>query len=170
MLAFRSKMWQTAAKGLRLRGIHSSAARLAAETAAAPGVSKVNLNFYSPYKIIASGQQVDMVTIPGVEGNFGVLPNHVPVIAQLRPGVVSVHDGNEVSNFFVSSGFAIVHKDRTDICTVEVAKTDELDSEAVKKGLAEYTAAATSASNEMDRLKAQVGVEVYSAMSAAIGV
>jgi F0F1-type ATP synthase epsilon subunit len=37
--------------------------------------------------------QIDQVVLPGVEGYFGVKANHVPYIAQLKPGVVELHDG-----------------------------------------------------------------------------
>lgn len=53
---------------------------------------------------------------------MGILPNHAPTVAQLRSGVVEVHDGEEKESYFVSSGFAFVHKDRTDVCAVEAVK------------------------------------------------
>lgn len=53
---------------------------------------------------------------------MGILPSHAPTVAQLRSGVVEVHDGDEKESYFVSSGFAFVHKDRTDVCAVEAVK------------------------------------------------
>lgn len=76
--------------------------------------------------------QVDLVLIPAVTGDFGVMPGHVPTVAQLRPGVISVHKelDKDVEKYFVSSGFAFVHNDSTaDVCAVEAVKLDDLDPE-----------------------------------------
>lgn len=64
----------------------------------------------------------DMVIVPASSGLMGILPSHAPTVAQLRSGVVEVHDGGEKESYFVSSGFAFVHKDRTDVCAVEAVK------------------------------------------------
>lgn len=63
-----------------------------------------------------------MVIVPASSGLMGILPSHAPTVAQLRSGVVEVHNGEEKESFFVSSGFAFVHKDRTDLCAVEAVK------------------------------------------------
>lgn len=80
--------------------------------------------------------QLEQVLLPGVEGYFGVKANHVPIIAQLQPGVVELHDGAEISKYFVSGGFAFVHPNSvTDICVLEAATLDQFDSTAVKQAL-----------------------------------
>lgn len=80
--------------------------------------------------------QLEQVLLPGVEGYFGVKANHVPIIAQLKPGVVELHDGTEITKFFVSGGFAFVHPNSTtDICVLEAATLDQFDTTAVKTAL-----------------------------------
>lgn len=82
--------------------------------------------------------QVDLVLLPAVTGDFGVMAGHVPTVAQLRPGVVTVHHEQDknIEKFFVSSGFAFVHADSsTDLCAVEAVKVEDLDPEAVRAGL-----------------------------------
>lgn len=78
-----------------------------------------------------------------------------------------------VSKYFVSSGFAFVHADSTtDVCAVEAVKLDELDPEAVRGGLQEYTAKLASVQAKGDDYEiaaAQIGVEVYSALNSAVG-
>ena len=76
--------------------------------------------------------------VPALTGDFGVMPGHVPTIAQLRPGVVTVHKtlDKEIEKYFVSSGFAFVHADSsTDVCAIEAVKLEDLDPEAVRSGL-----------------------------------
>ena len=99
----------------------------------------------------------------------------MPTVAELRPGTVTVHKelDKEVEKYFVSGGFAFVHEDSTaDVCAVEAVPLDDLDPEAIKAGLAEYTAKLASVQAKGDDYEiaaAQIGVEVYSAMNAAVG-
>ena len=53
--------------------------------------SKLTLNFYMPHEIEYEGAEVDSIQLPAVTGDMGVLPGHVPTVAQLRPGVVAVN-------------------------------------------------------------------------------
>ena len=119
--------------------------------------------------------QVDMVLLPAVTGDFGAMPGHVPTIAQLRPGVVTMHNemDKDVEKYFVSGGYAFVHADSTtDVVSVEAFKLDELDTDAVRAGLQEYTAKVAQLQgggkgDDYEIAAAQIGVEVYSAMNAA---
>lgn len=146
----------------------------AAEPAA--GVpDKLQLNFFVPHETVCQGESVDLVLMPAVTGDFGVMPGHVPTVAQLRPGVVTVHKelDKDVQKYFVSGGFAFVHPDSSaDVCAVEAVPLSDLDGESVRAGLAEYTAKLASVQAKGDDYEiaaAQVGVEVYSAMNAALG-
>lgn len=140
----------------------------------APTPSKVTFNFYLPHQIIHAGTEIDMVLMPATTGDFGVMPGHVPAVAQLRPGVITVHKelDKEVEKYFVSSGFAFVHPDSsTDICAVEAVPVDELDPAAVAAGLADYTsklAAAQAKGDDYETAAAQIGVDVFSAMNSAV--
>ena len=96
-------------------------------------------------------------------------------MAELRPGLVTVHKelDKTVEKYFVSGGFAFVHEDSTaDVCAVDAVPLDDLDPEAMKAGLAEYVSKLASVQAKGDDYEiaaAQVGVEVYSAMNAAVG-
>ncbi len=56
--------------------------------------------------VLCLSRQVDLVLLPAVTGDFGAMPGHVPTVAQLRPGVVTVHKelDKTVDKYFVSSG------------------------------------------------------------------
>lgn len=120
--------------------------------------------------------QVDLVLLPATTGDFGAMPGHVPTVAQLRPGVVTIHNemDKDIEKYFVSSGYAFVHADSTtDVVAVEAFKLDAFDTDAVRAGLQEYTAKLASLqgggkSDDYEIAAAQIGVEVYSAMNAAI--
>ncbi|GJU87131.1 histone H4 [Tanacetum coccineum] len=53
---------------------------------------------------------VDLVVIvPATTGQMGILPGHIPTIAELKPCLLSVHEGNDMKKYFISNGFAFVH-------------------------------------------------------------
>jgi F-type H+-transporting ATPase subunit delta len=69
--------------------------------------------------------QVDQVIIPATTGQMGVLPGHVPTVAQLRPGLLEVSADSEINKYFVSSGFAFIHANSTtDVIAVEAVPLD----------------------------------------------
>ncbi|MBT5809875.1 MAG: ATP synthase F1 subunit epsilon, partial [Rhodospirillaceae bacterium] len=75
----------------------------------------IELELVSPEKLLLS-EQVEMVVIPGEDGDFGVLPGHSPVISNIRPGVLSVFENGAVTQrIFIASGFAEVTMER---CTI----------------------------------------------------
>ncbi|ONM23871.1 ATP synthase subunit delta', mitochondrial [Zea mays] len=131
--------------------------------------TKLTVNFVLPYKSEIANKEVDMVIVPATTGQMGVLPGHVATIAELKPGVLSVHEGNDVSKYFVSSGFAFVHANSiADIVAVEAIPVDQIDPALVQKGLAEFTAKLGSASTDLEKAEAQIGVDVHSALNAAL--
>ena len=56
--------------------------------------NKINFDLISPKKSIFSSE-VDMVVVPGVEGDFGVLPEHCPLISELRPGEIEIFNNDK---------------------------------------------------------------------------
>ncbi|XP_022739016.1 ATP synthase subunit delta', mitochondrial [Durio zibethinus] len=131
--------------------------------------SKITVNFVLPYASELSAKEVDMVIVPATTGQMGVLPGHVPTIAELKPGVLSVHEGNDVTKYFLSSGFALIHANSVaDIVAVEAVPLDHIDPALVQKGLAEFTQKLGSATTDLEKAEAQIGVDVHSAMNSAI--
>lgn len=110
-----------------------------------------------------------MVIIPATTGQMGVLPGHVATIAELKPGVLSVHEGNDISKYFVSGGFAFVHANSVaDIIAVEAVPLDRIDPNLVQKGLTDFTQKLSTASTDVEKAEAQTGVDVHSALNAAL--
>jgi len=110
-----------------------------------------------------------MVIVPATTGEMGVLPGHVATIAELKPGVLSVHEGNDVTKYFVSSGFAFIHANSVaDIIAVEAVPVDRIDANLVQKGLQDFTQKLNSASTDLEKAEAQIGVDVHSALNSAL--
>ena len=69
---------------------------------------KLNFSLVSPEREVFSGL-VDQVDAPGVEGDFGVLPDHAPFMTALREGLVTVYNGGVTTRYDVKGGFADVN-------------------------------------------------------------
>ncbi|KAL6530366.1 hypothetical protein OROHE_014719 [Orobanche hederae] len=131
--------------------------------------SKLTVNFVLPYNSILASKEVDMVIVPATTGHMGVLPGHVPTIAELKPGILTVHEGNDVTKYFLSGGFFVVHENSiADIMAVEATPVDRIDPNLVQKGLTEFQQKLNSASTDVEKAEAQIGVDVHSALNAAL--
>lgn len=85
----------------------------------------LNLEVVSPERLLVS-EPVEMVVVPGTEGYFGVLPQHMLLLSTLRPGVIDVYNGGAVTErYFVTGGFAEVTGTS---CTVLVDEALPLNS------------------------------------------
>ena len=96
---------------------------------------KVEFELVSPERLLLS-RPVDMVVVPGGEGDFGVLARHTPMISTVRPGVIDVHEDGEVSDrIFVAGGFAEVTGERCTVLAEEAMPLGELDRAQIEQDL-----------------------------------
>ena len=94
------------------------------------------VSLVSPEKLLFSGQ-VDQVDLPGVEGDFGVLAGHAPVVAMLRPGLVTAIAGNIRDRFVVFGGLAEFSQDDLTILAESATSVEDLDLAALEAEIAE---------------------------------
>ncbi len=95
----------------------------------------VQFELVSPEKLLLS-EDVEMVVVPGAEGDFGVLPGHAPMISTVRPGVIHVFEGGSVkTRIFVAGGFVEVTTERCTVLAEEAVPLDEIDRASVEKDL-----------------------------------
>jgi len=88
---------------------------------------KIAFELVSPDRLLVS-EDVDMVVVPGGEGDFGVLVGHQPMISTVRPGILEVQNaGAEDLRIFVNGGFAEITGDRCAVMTEEAVPVEELD-------------------------------------------
>ena len=85
---------------------------------------KLHFSLVAPEREVFSGS-VDQVDAPGIEGDFGVLPNHAPFMTALREGRVVVHIGANRRTFSVKGGFADVTPAGLTILAEEAAESSE---------------------------------------------
>jgi F-type H+-transporting ATPase subunit epsilon len=80
----------------------------------------------SPEKLAFSGE-VDQVDIPGVEGDFGVLAGHAPVVAAIRPGILTIIAGGERQRVIVLGGLAEVSEKGLTVLADVATSIEDLD-------------------------------------------
>ncbi len=97
---------------------------------------KVKFELVSPAKILVS-EDVDMVVVPGTEGNFGVLPGHAPLISTIRPGMIDIYETRPTisQRIFVVSGIAEVTPERCTVLAEEAMSPTSLDRAAIEAEL-----------------------------------
>jgi F-type H+-transporting ATPase subunit epsilon len=88
------------------------------------GMATFHFDLVSPEQVAFSGE-VDQVDIPGAEGDFGVLAGHAPVVAVIRPGILTVTSGGSQKKIVVLGGIAEVSdKGLTVLADVATAAAD----------------------------------------------
>jgi F-type H+-transporting ATPase subunit epsilon len=128
---------------------------------------KVEFELVSPERLLLS-EQVDMVVVPGAEGDFGVLPRHAPLISTLRPGIIRVFEGREVKQrIFVAGGFAEVTAERCTVLAEEAVPVGDIDTAEIDQELKNLGEDLADAKTDDEKAAITRRIKVREAMRAA---
>jgi F-type H+-transporting ATPase subunit epsilon len=110
-----------------------------------------HFDLVSPEKLAFSGE-VDQVDIPGVEGDFGVLAGHAPVVATIRPGILTVTTGGQHQKIIVLGGLAEVSEKGLTVLADVATSMADLDRTAFAEQISGMEAKlAEKDGSELDR-------------------
>ena len=84
----------------------------------------LHLEIVTPERL-AYSDEVDMVLVPGSEGELGILPHHTPLVSLLGVGELKIRKGGSEESFAIAGGFLQVRPDKV----VVMAETAEIDSD-----------------------------------------
>lgn len=131
---------------------------------------KLRFNLSLPHQSIYKSQDVVQVNIAADSGDMGVLANHVPVIEQLKPGVVTViEEGGATKQFFLAGGFAYMLPNNTmDVAAIEGAPIEDFSADAIKNLLAEAQKVAAGSGSEQEVAEAKIEVDVLESLQALV--
>lgn len=121
----------------------------------------------SPERELFHGE-VDQVVVPGAEGEFGVLPNHAPVMAVIKPGALRIFNDGAERRVFVNGGFADVTPEGLTVLAEEAIDLGGVDAAKLEQELKNAQDDVRDASGDVARLAAQRVVERLEGMKAAI--
>ena len=130
--------------------------------------NKVAFELVSPERLLVSAE-VDMVVVPGSEGDFGVLPGHSPLISSVRPGVIRIHDQGEVSErIFIKGGFAEVTPEGCTVLAEEAVLMSELDRAGLEQRIEDAGEDLEDAQTDEARHKAEATLALLRQMLEAL--
>lgn len=116
-------------------------------------------------------EDVTMVTIPGAEGEFGVLEGHSPLLSAVKAGIVRVHKGAINDNprrIFVAGGFADVTPERCVLLAEEAQDLMLVDVSALDAEISRLAIAISAESDAFEKVKLEGRLSVLKAKRAAI--
>lgn len=93
---------------------------------------KLRLDIVTPYGLIFS-DNVDEVTAPGSEGEFGVLPRHVPFLTTLKIGLLTYSKEDKKGYFFVNWGYAEVGPEKVIILADSAERSFDIDVQRARE-------------------------------------
>jgi len=99
----------------------------------------LTLEVVTPLGVVLS-EKVDEVVAPSVQGEFGVLPGHLPMLAALQVGLLHFTKGNDTTDVAVGTGFAEVLQDKTLVLTDRYSTKEDVDVLEVRERLAKVDA------------------------------
>jgi len=124
---------------------------------------KLNLEVVSPEKLIMS-KSVDMVTVSGTEGDFGVLPGHTALVSSIRPGLLKIEADKDVEIFFISGGFIEVIEDKVSILATDVISSNDINVAECEDKIKKCNEKIVASENEVDTKSLIKSIAKYQAM------
>ena len=130
---------------------------------------KLSFDLVSPERLLMS-EDVDMVTVPGADGDFGVMAGHAPVISTLRPGVVEITGSSHGAvKIFVRGGFAEVTPAGLTVLAEEAIPLDELDTAALEQQIKDAEEDVADAKSDETKRRAQEQLDHLKELRVSLG-
>lgn len=128
---------------------------------------KLHFDLVSPERRLFAGE-VDIVVVPGEDGDFGVLPKHAPFMSVIRSGAIIVTTDGVSERTFIHGGFAEVTPEGLTILAEEAIPVSEIDVAAVMQDLKNAQEDLGVAKSEMDIELAQARIDRLEAMRTTV--
>ena len=126
-----------------------------------------HFDLVSPEKMVFSGD-VEQVDVPGAEGDFGVLAHHAPLIAMLKPGILTIRATSGTERIVVVGGFAEVNGQGLTVLADMAVPVDEFDRGSLATQIKDTEEDLADATDDAARDAAQQKLEQLKALDAAL--
>ena len=121
----------------------------------------------SPERMVFSGE-VEQVDVPGAEGNFGVLAHHAPLIAMLKPGILTVFGAGETKRIVVVGGFAEVNEQGLTVLADMAMPVEDFDRASLESQIKDAQEDVADATADAERDAAREKLEQLKALESAL--
>jgi F-type H+-transporting ATPase subunit epsilon len=130
---------------------------------------KIAFEIVSPERLLVA-DEADMVTVPGAEGEFGVLAGHMPLISTLRPGIIDIQGGVRSGNtrLFVLGGFAEANPDKLTVLAEEAIPMAQIDAAALEQRIRNTEEDLVLLKSDADRARAAEQLDHLRQLRAAL--
>jgi F-type H+-transporting ATPase subunit epsilon len=129
---------------------------------------QIQFELVSPERLLMS-EPVEMVVVPGVEGDFGVLPGHAPLVSTVRPGTIAVFEGGKVvQRIFVARGFAEVTGERCTVLAEQAMPVADIDRAATEGEIRDAREDLREAKDDAEQARLESRIAVAEAKLAAL--
>jgi F-type H+-transporting ATPase subunit epsilon len=127
-----------------------------------------HFDLVSPEKLLFSGE-VEHVVVPGSEGEFGVLAGHAPLVAMLKPGILTLLEPGPARRIVVGGGFAEVNPDGLTVLAELAVPVDEFDSAQLAAQIKDTEEDVADAVSDAERDKLRQRLEQLQALRTVLG-
>jgi F-type H+-transporting ATPase subunit epsilon len=126
-----------------------------------------HFDLVSPEKMVFSGE-VEQVDVPGAEGDFGVLAHHAPLIAMLKPGILTVFGAGETKRIVVVGGFAEVNEQGLTVLADMAMPVEDFDRTSLEGQIKDTEEDVADATDDAERDAAREKLEQLKALQDAL--
>ncbi len=99
---------------------------------------KLSISILSPYKVILQ-RDTEMALLPESNGEIGILPYHISLIASLGPGVIKLYNRNKIDyTLFIAGGFVKIDQNQINVLVSFYSEIKDLHSKIAKKELSDF--------------------------------
>ena len=126
-----------------------------------------HFDLVSPERMVFSGD-VEQVDVPGVEGDFGVLAHHAPLIAMIKPGILTVRGAGETQRIVVVGGFAEVNEQGLTVLADMAMPVEDFDRASLASQIKDTEEDVADATEDSERDAAREKLDQLKALDAAL--
>ena len=126
-----------------------------------------HFDLVSPERMVFSGE-VEQVDVPGVEGDFGVLAHHAPLIAMIKPGILTVRGTGETQRIVVVGGFAEVNGQGLTVLADMATPVEDFDRGSLASQIKDTEEDVADATDDAERDATREKLEQLKALEAAL--
>ena len=122
----------------------------------------------SPERLVFAGD-VTQVDVPGEAGDFGVLAGHAPLIATLKPGILTIYGDGAPRRIVVRGGFAEVGPEGLTVLAEQAIAASEYDAAMIEQAIKDAEEDVADAKTDAARDKARQRLEQFTMLRTALG-
>lgn len=117
-----------------------------------------HLEVVTPDKVLVK-EEVEMAVCPGTEGEFGILPNHISLMAALKIGALRYMSAGKETTLFIGGGFVDMHNNTCNVLAESAERTEDIDKSRAEAARKRAELRLAEKKSELDVIRAQIALK-----------